>query len=144
LAASGARHVTRPECSSTTSPCQPGTSSTVFRCGGSEGWKARYGETPVNQFYGAEQIAKRCNAAPVVLNANSAAAQSSSAMQKQSYSVLARRLAESAPTLAAFFDGSDSVLVMADDPAVRTNRLHLLAVLRNQAAVLADFSRLAG
>jgi hypothetical protein len=27
---------------------------------------------------------------------------------------------------------------------VRTNRLHLLAVLRNQAAVLADFSRLAG
>lgn len=60
------------------------------------------------------------------------------------YSRLASRLAESAPTLAAFFDGSDSVLVMADDPAVRTNRLHLLAVLRNQAAVLADFSRLAG
>lgn len=26
---------------------------------GSEGWKARYGETPVNQFFGAEQIAKR-------------------------------------------------------------------------------------
>ena len=24
-----------------------------------EGWKARYGETPVNQFFGAEQIAKR-------------------------------------------------------------------------------------
>ena len=91
-----------------------------------------------------EQIAKGCNAAPVVLNANSAAAQSSSAMQKQSYSDLARRLAESASTLAAFFDGSNSVLVMADDPAVRTNRLHLLAVLRNQAAVLADFSRLAG
>ena len=91
-----------------------------------------------------EQIAKRCNTSPVVLNANSAAAQSSSAMQKQSYSVLARRLAESAPTLSAFFDGPDSVLVMADDPAVRTNRLNLLAVLRNQAAVLADFSRLAG
>jgi len=60
------------------------------------------------------------------------------------YSRLASRLAESASTLAAFFDGSNSVLVMADDPAVRTNRLHLLAVLRNQAAVLADFSRLAG
>jgi glycyl-tRNA synthetase beta chain len=60
------------------------------------------------------------------------------------YSRLASRLAESAPILAAFFDGSDSVLVMADDPGVRTNRLHLLAVLRNQAAVLADFSRLAG
>jgi len=32
--------------------------------------------------------------------------------------------------------------VMADDPAVRRNRLNLLAVLRNQALVLADFSRL--
>jgi glycyl-tRNA synthetase beta chain len=27
---------------------------------------------------------------------------------------------------------------------VRTNRLNLLAVLRNQASVLADFSRLSG
>ena len=64
--------------------------------------------------------------------------------QSDPYALLARGLAESAPTLAAFFDGPDSVLVMADDPAVRTNRLNLLAVLRNQAAVLADFSRLAG
>jgi glycyl-tRNA synthetase beta chain len=60
------------------------------------------------------------------------------------YALLARGLAESASILSAFFDGPDSVLVMADDPAVRTNRLNLLAVLRNQAAVLADFSRLAG
>jgi glycyl-tRNA synthetase beta chain len=60
------------------------------------------------------------------------------------YRVLARGLAESAATLAAFFDGADSVLVMAEDPAVRTNRLNLLGVLRNQAAVLADFTRLAG
>ncbi len=60
------------------------------------------------------------------------------------YRMLARGLAESAATLAAFFDGSDSVLVMAEDPAVRTNRLNLLGVLRNQAAVLADFNRLAG
>jgi len=36
------------------------------------------------------------------------------------------------------------VLVMAEDPAVRRNRLNLLGVLRNQAAVLADFNRLAG
>jgi glycyl-tRNA synthetase beta chain len=35
-------------------------------------------------------------------------------------------------------------MVMADDPAVRSNRLNLLAVLRNQASVLADFSRLSG
>jgi glycyl-tRNA synthetase beta chain len=60
------------------------------------------------------------------------------------YALLARSLADSAPTLAAFFDGPGSVLVMADDAAVRANRLRLLAVLRNQALVLADFSRLSG
>ena len=60
------------------------------------------------------------------------------------YRLLARGLAESASTLAAFFDGGDSVLVMAEDPAVRSNRLNLLGVLRNQAAVLADFNRLSG
>ena len=38
----------------------------------------------------------------------------------------------------------DGVMVMADEPAVRTNRLNLLGVLRNQAAVLADFRRISG
>jgi glycyl-tRNA synthetase beta chain len=60
------------------------------------------------------------------------------------YERLASGLAASAETLAAFFDGASSVMVMADDPAVRRNRLHLLAVLRNQASVLADFSRIGG
>ncbi len=60
------------------------------------------------------------------------------------YDALATALAESAPVLAAFFDGEQSVMVMADDPAVRANRLNLLGVLRNQASVLADFSRLQG
>jgi len=60
------------------------------------------------------------------------------------YGALASALAASAPTLAAFFDGDQSVMVMAENPSVRTNRLHLLAVLRNQASVLADFSRLNG
>jgi glycyl-tRNA synthetase beta chain len=60
------------------------------------------------------------------------------------YEPLARRLGESGPTLAAFFDGADSVMVMCDDAQVRRNRLRLLAVLRNQAAVLADFTRLSG
>ena len=60
------------------------------------------------------------------------------------YSRLAEGLAASAGTLASFFDGPGSVLVMAEDAAVRRNRLNLLAVLRNQAAVLADFNRLAG
>ncbi len=60
------------------------------------------------------------------------------------YRQLAADLADGASALAAFFDGDTSVMVMSDDPAVRTNRLNLLAVLRNQASVLADFSRLAG
>ena len=58
------------------------------------------------------------------------------------YRDLARGLAASAETLAAFFDGPQSVLVMADNPSVRRNRLHLLGVLRNQAALLADFERI--
>ena len=60
------------------------------------------------------------------------------------YSQLARGLAAGADALAAFFDGEQSVMVMAEDQAVRTNRLNLLSVLRNQASILADFSRLNG
>ena len=62
----------------------------------------------------------------------------------RSYTALAEALAESAGTLAGFFDGEGSVLVMCDDPAVRSNRLRLLAILRQQASVLADFTALAG
>jgi len=60
------------------------------------------------------------------------------------YGELARGLTAGAGALAAFFDGERSVMVMADDAGVRRNRLNLLAVLRNQAYVLADFSRLSG
>ena len=60
------------------------------------------------------------------------------------YQALADGLAEGAAALAAFFDGDESVLVMVDDPAVRRNRLNLLGLLRNQAAVLAEFERLNG
>lgn len=60
------------------------------------------------------------------------------------YRQLASKLAEGAEALSAFFDGASSVMVMCDDPAVRRNRLNLLAVLRNQAVVLADFSQLSG
>jgi glycyl-tRNA synthetase beta chain len=60
------------------------------------------------------------------------------------YEELARGLSGSATTLAAFFDGPHSVMVMADDSAVRRNRLNLLGVLRNQAAVLADFEQIKG
>jgi len=60
------------------------------------------------------------------------------------YGELAQGLAQSASTLADFFDGPQSVLVMAEDPAVRRNRLNLLGLLRNQAAQLADFNSLSG
>ena len=60
------------------------------------------------------------------------------------YTRLAQGLIAGADALAAFFDGDKSVMVMADDPAVRSNRLNLLGVLRNQASVLADFSRISG
>ena len=63
---------------------------------------------------------------------------------RERYRELAEALAASAAALAAFFDGDQSVMVMVDDPALRRNRLNLLAVLRNQAGVLADFSRISG
>jgi glycyl-tRNA synthetase beta chain len=60
------------------------------------------------------------------------------------YTRLAEVLAVSATTLAAFFDGDQSVMVMVDNASIRRNRLNLLALLRNQALVLADFSRISG
>ena len=60
------------------------------------------------------------------------------------YERLLTGLGTLSPQLGDFFDGKDSVMVMAQDPAVRRNRLNLLAVLRNQALVIADFSRLSG
>ncbi len=60
------------------------------------------------------------------------------------YARLADNLAASASTLAAFFDGEESVMVMVDQPSVRRNRLNMLALLRNQSLVLADFSQLNG
>ncbi len=56
------------------------------------------------------------------------------------YHELANCLHDSSNILDAFFDGSDSVLVMCDDLALRRNRLNLLSILRNQANCLADFS----
>ena len=63
---------------------------------------------------------------------------------RERYASLCEVLAASASTLAEFFDGDTSVMVMADVEAVRSNRLNLLAVLRNQSAVLADFAAISG
>ncbi|MEM8641009.1 MAG: glycine--tRNA ligase subunit beta [Cyanobacteria bacterium P01_G01_bin.54] len=61
------------------------------------------------------------------------------ARANRDYQQLVTGLTAIAPLVSRFFDGEDSVLVMAEDTAVRTNRLNLLGVLRNQARVLADF-----
>ncbi|MDX2231806.1 MAG: glycine--tRNA ligase subunit beta [Leptolyngbyaceae cyanobacterium bins.349] len=58
---------------------------------------------------------------------------------EQDYQKLVNVLAKAAPTVANFFDGEDSVLVMDPDPAIKQNRLNLLGVLRNHARALADF-----
>ncbi len=50
------------------------------------------------------------------------------------------RLAELRPSVDAFFD---DVMVMVDEPAIRQNRLCLLATLREQFLRVADVSRLA-
>ncbi|MGG6294380.1 glycine--tRNA ligase subunit beta [Leptolyngbya sp. AN02str] len=61
------------------------------------------------------------------------------AQRDRNYQTLVDALTEAAPIVANFFDGEDSVLVMADDPNIRRNRLNLLGLLRNHARVLADF-----
>jgi glycyl-tRNA synthetase beta chain len=50
-------------------------------------------------------------------------------------------LASLRPQVDAFFDG---VMVMADDPAVRANRLALLARLHRAMNQVADLAKLAG
>ncbi|CAD5969592.1 Glycine--tRNA ligase beta subunit [Planktothrix tepida] len=57
----------------------------------------------------------------------------------RNYRQLVEALAEITPKVSSFFDGSESVLVMDDDPNIQRNRLNLLGLLRNHARVLADF-----
>ncbi|PSR18605.1 glycine--tRNA ligase subunit beta [filamentous cyanobacterium CCP3] len=65
--------------------------------------------------------------------------QTQAAQASRDYDQLVAGLEQVAPVVSDFFDGPDSVLVMADDPAVRQNRLNLLGLLRNHALVLGDF-----
>lgn len=64
------------------------------------------------------------------------------AQAERNYQQLVAGLTEIAPTVSHFFDGEDSVLVMAEDDDIRTNRLNLLGLLRNHARVLADFGEI--
>lgn len=65
--------------------------------------------------------------------------QTQAALAQGDYQQLVAGLTQVASVVSNFFDGPNSVLVMAADPQVRRNRLTLLGLLRNHALVLADF-----
>lgn len=62
--------------------------------------------------------------------------------EQRNYQQLVEGLVQISPAVNAFFDGEDSVLVMAEDAAVQQNRLNLLGVLRNHGRLLADFGQI--
>jgi len=61
------------------------------------------------------------------------------AKQSGDYQILLDGLLLIAPIVTRFFDGENSVMVIAEDLAVRNNRLNLLGLLRNHCRVIADF-----
>ncbi|MEL6928791.1 MAG: glycine--tRNA ligase subunit beta [Cyanobacteria bacterium J06600_6] len=68
--------------------------------------------------------------------------QTEAAQQERNYQLLIDGLTKIAPVVSNFFDGDHSVLVMAENPDVKGNRLNLLGLLRNHARVLADFGEI--
>lgn len=64
---------------------------------------------------------------------------SATAKRDSNYQILVDSLTKIAPVVSNFFDGDDSVLIMAEDSQVRANRLNLLGLLRNHSRILADF-----
>jgi glycyl-tRNA synthetase beta chain len=68
--------------------------------------------------------------------------QTKAAQAERNYQKLVDGLEAIAPVISQFFDGEGSVLVMADNPAVRENRLNLLGLLRNHARVLSNFGEI--
>ena len=64
------------------------------------------------------------------------------AKQERNYQILADGLLEINPIVSNFFDGENSVLVMAENEDVKNNRLNLLGLLRNNSRVLADFGEI--
>ena len=65
--------------------------------------------------------------------------QTEASLQQRNYQLLIDGLTKIAPIVSNFFDGENSVLVMAENANVKRNRLNLLGLLRNHARVLADF-----
>ena len=74
---------------------------------------------------------------------NSASA-AQAALEKEDFAAAMSALANLRAPVDAFFDGPDSVMVNADDQAVRENRLNLLNTMREAIATVADFSKIEG
>ena len=65
--------------------------------------------------------------------------QTEASQSQRNYQLLVDGLSKIAPVVSNFFDGENSVLIMAENPDIQRNRLNLLGLLRNHARVLADF-----
>ena len=60
---------------------------------------------------------------------------------RQDFAGAMRELAQLRPAVDAFFE---AILVNAEDPALRKNRLALLAAFRDATRTVADFDKIAG
>ncbi|NQY95601.1 MAG: glycine--tRNA ligase subunit beta [Henriciella sp.] len=66
------------------------------------------------------------------------------ALEKEDFAAAMSALASLRAPVDAFFDGPDSVMVNADDAAIRENRLNLLNMMRQAIGTVADFSKIEG
>lgn len=71
-------------------------------------------------------------------------AASRAALEKEDFAAAMSALASLRAPVDAFFDGDDSVMVNAEDKAVRENRLNLLNQMREAIGTVADFSKIEG
>lgn len=67
-----------------------------------------------------------------------------SALEQEEFAAAMSALASLRAPVDAFFDGPDSVMVNADDAAIRENRLNLLNLMREAIGTVADFSKIEG
>jgi len=80
-----------------------------------------------------------------LFNAISASADAAkTALEQEDFAAAMSALASLRAPVDAFFDGPDSVMVNADDAAVRENRLNLLNTMRAAMGTVADFSKIEG
>lgn len=74
----------------------------------------------------------------------SASRAAKTALEQEDFAAAMSALASLRAPVDAFFDGPDSVMVNADDAAIRENRLNLLNMMREAIGTVADFSKIEG